>query len=45
MYLSDLSYCYKNVLPRKLDSHMQKNEIIPLSYTTLKKITQGGLKT
>ena len=34
----------KNVLG-KLDFHMQKNEIGPVSYTTHKKLTQNRLKT
>ena len=29
----------------KLDNHMQKNEIGPLSYTIHKKLTQNRLKT
>ena len=29
----------------KLDSHMQKKETRPMSYTGIQKLTQNGLKT
>ena len=35
----------QQIVLRKLDIHMQKNEVEPSPYTTYKRLTQNGLKT